>query len=191
MDLGAGGGPAVGERYRSDVRIRFDIPADPTYPGRVAAVLSGVRLRKYGYVGGVLTAVGAIGLAASLATDRGEQVVSVCGALVVGGLLSMLYSPWVRFKARRRSDGYAVEGAYDITDDNIMMRSGTESGGIAWDGVAQVTETPEFWIVYVGRMPATVIPRGLMSAEEARTLRAFMVERDLLQATSTARSGTR
>ena len=44
--------------YRSGVRIRFDVPADPAYPGRAAAVLSRVRLRKYGYIGAVLVAVG-------------------------------------------------------------------------------------------------------------------------------------
>ncbi|MEV1330355.1 YcxB family protein [Micromonospora costi] len=163
------------------MHIRFDVPADPAYPGRVAAALSRVRLRRYGYIGAVLAAVGAIGLAVSRGFARGDRIVPLCTALIVGGLLSMLYSPWVRLRARRRSGRYAVEGAYDITDDNIMMRSGSESGGIAWDGVAQVRATPEFWIVYVGRMPATVIPRNLMSAEDAETLRGFMVERGLLQ----------
>jgi hypothetical protein len=163
------------------VHIRFDVPADPAYPGRVAAVLSGARLRKFGYVGAVLVAVGAIGLAVSRVVDWGERISPLCVAMVAGGVLSMLYLPWVRFNARRRSGGYAVEGGYDITDDNIMMRSGTESGGIAWDGVAQVRDTPEFWIVYVGRMPATVIPRRLMSTEDAETLRAYMAKRGLLQ----------
>ncbi|GAB3837934.1 hypothetical protein GCM10029963_03430 [Micromonospora andamanensis] len=63
-------------------------------------------------------------------------------AMLVGGLLAMLYWPWLRLRARRRSSGYAVEGGYDITEDNIMMRSGSESGGIAWDGVTQVRSTP-------------------------------------------------
>ncbi|SIM70089.1 YcxB-like protein [Micromonospora cremea] len=147
----------------------------------MAAALGGVRLRKFGYIGAVLAAVGAIGLAVSRGFAWGEQISPLWTAMVVGGLLSMLYWPWVRFRARRRSSRYAVEGAYDITDDNIMMRSGSESGGIAWDGVAQVRDTPEFWIVYVGRMPATVIPRRLMSAEDAETLRAFMAKRGLLR----------
>ncbi|WP_433281501.1 YcxB family protein [Micromonospora sp. CA-244673] len=163
------------------MHIRFDVPADPAYPGRVAAALSSVRLRRYGYVGAVLAAVGAIGFAVSRGFTWGDKISSLCTALVAGGLLSMLYAPWVRWRARRRSGRYAVEGAYEITDDNIMMRSGSESGGIAWDGVAQVRDTPDFWIVYVGRMPATVIPRRLMSAEDAETLRAFMAERGLLQ----------
>lgn len=167
--------------YRSDVHIRFDVPADPAYPGRVAAVLGSVRLRRYGYIGAVLAAVGAIGLVVSRGFAWGEQASPLWMAMVVGGLLSMLYLPWVRWRARRRSSRYAVEGAYDITDDNIMMRSGSESGGIAWDGVAQVSDTPDFWIVYVGRMPATVIPRWLMSAEDAETLRAFMARRGLLR----------
>jgi hypothetical protein len=162
------------------VHIRFDVPADPAYPGRVAAVLSSVRLRRFGHVGAVLVAVGAVGLAVSREVDRGDRIAPLCIAMMVGGLLSMLYLPWVRFRARRRSSRYAVEGAYDITDDNIMMRSGSESGGIAWDGIARVTETPEFWIVYVGRMPATVIPRRFMSTEDDDTLRAFMAERGLL-----------
>ncbi|MBQ0902093.1 YcxB family protein [Micromonospora sp. U21] len=163
------------------MHIRFDVPADPAYPGRVAAALARVRLRRYGYVGAVLAAVGAIGLVVSRGFAWGEQISPLWMAMVVGGLLSMLYWPWVRWRARRRSGRYAVEGAYDITDDNIMMRSGSESGGIAWDGVAQVRGTPEFWIVYVGRMPATVIPRQLMSAEDAETLRTFMARRGLLR----------
>ncbi|MCX5070315.1 YcxB family protein [Micromonospora lupini] len=163
------------------MHIRFDVPADPAYPGRVAATLGGVRLRRYSYVGAVLAVVGAVGLVVSRGSAWGERASPLWMAMLVGGVLSMLYLPWVRWRARRRSGGYAVEGAYDITDDNIMMRSGSESGGIAWDGVAQVKDTPEFWIVYVGRMPATVIPRWLMSAGDAETLRAFMAERGLLR----------
>ncbi|MEV7332054.1 YcxB family protein [Micromonospora sp. NPDC093244] len=162
------------------MHIRFGVPADPAYPGRVAAALGGVRLRRYGYVGAVLAVVGAIGLVVSRRFDWSEQASPLWLAMLVGGVLSMLYRPWVVLRARRRSGRYAVEGAYDITDDNIMMRSGSESGGIAWDGVSQVEDTGEFWIVYVGRMPATVIPRRLMSAEDAETLRAFMAARGLL-----------
>jgi hypothetical protein len=162
------------------VHIRFDVPADPAYPGRVAAVLSGVQLRKYGYIGAALVAVGAIGLAVSREVSWGERISPVCIAMVVAGLLSLLYSPWVRYNARRRSSGFAVEGGYEITDDNIMMRSGTETGGIAWDGVTRVAETKEFWIVFVGRMPATVIPRRFMSTEDAQALRRFLSEHGLV-----------
>ncbi|WFE66870.1 YcxB family protein [Micromonospora sp. WMMD714] len=160
------------------MHIRFDVPADPAYPGRVAAALSSVRLRRFSLIGAALAAAGAAGLLVSW----GDRFSSLWLVLLVGGLLSMLYAPWVRWRARRRSDDYAIEGGYDITDDNIMMRSGSESGGIAWDGVAQVREAGDFWIVYVGRMPATVIPRWLMSAGDAETLRAFMAARGLLAA---------
>ncbi|MCZ7475053.1 MULTISPECIES: YcxB family protein [unclassified Micromonospora] len=159
------------------MQIRFAVPADPAYPARVAAALAAARLRRFGYIGAALAAIGVIGWIASQASAR---FASLWTALIVAGVLSMLYAPWVRWRARRRSGGYAVEGGYDIDDRNIMMRSGSESGGIAWDGVTRVTETPDFWIVYVGRMPATVIPRWLMSAEDAGTLRAFMAERRLL-----------
>ncbi|MEV6709567.1 YcxB family protein [Micromonospora wenchangensis] len=159
------------------MHIRFDVPADPAYPGRVAAALSSVRLRRFTLIGAALAAAGAAGLLVSW----GGRLSSLWLVLLVGGLLSMLYAPWVRWRARRRSDDYAVEGGYDITDDNIMMRSGSESGGIAWDGVARVREAGDFWIVYVGRMPATVIPRWLMPAEDAATLHAFMTARGLLE----------
>ncbi|MBO0870248.1 MAG: YcxB family protein [Micromonosporaceae bacterium] len=162
------------------MHIRFDVPADPAYPGRVAAVLSGVRLRRHGYAGMVLAVVGALGLVLSGGSGWGEKFSPLWTACVVCGLLLMLYPLWVRFRARRRSSRYAVEGGYDITEDNIMMRSGAESGGIAWDGVARVVDTPEFWIVFVGRMPATVIPRRFMSAEDDRTLGTFMAGRGLL-----------
>jgi hypothetical protein len=125
-------------------------------------------------------AVGVIGLVVSRQVGWGDWISPLCLALTTGGLLSLLYSPWVRFRARRRSSRYAVDGGYDITDDNILMRSGTESGGIAWDGVDRVVDTPEFWIVYVGRIPATVIPRRFMSAEDAKTLGTFLAQRGLL-----------
>jgi hypothetical protein len=172
----------VGWGYRFGVHIRFDVPADPTYPGRVAAVLSRARLRKHGYVGAVLVTVGALGLALWRGSDRGGEILPLWTASVVGGLLLMLYPPWVRLRARRRSSRYAVEGGYDINDDNIMMRSGTQSSGIAWDGVARVVDTPEFWIVYVGRMPVTVIPRRFMSAEDDQILGTFIAERGLFNA---------
>jgi hypothetical protein len=162
------------------VHIRFDVPADPAYPGRVAAVLSRERLRKYSIIGGLLVALGVIDLAVSRAVGWGDRISPLGFPLIVGGLLSLLYAPWVRFRARRRSGRYAVAGGYDISDDNIMMHSGSESGGIAWDGVARVVDTPEFWIVYVGRMPATVIPRRFMTAEDAETLGAFMTARGLM-----------
>ncbi|MDG4830656.1 YcxB family protein [Solwaraspora sp. WMMD1047] len=162
------------------MRIRFDVPADPAYPGRVAAALSRERLRGFGYVGAVLAGTGVIGYVASRGSGWGEQLAPVWMSMVTAGVLSMLFGPWVRLRARRRSGRFAVDGAYEITDDNIMMRSGTESSGIAWDGVSQVRDTPEFWIVYVGRMPATVIPRRLMSADDVETLRAHLVRRGLL-----------
>ncbi|MFF5216499.1 YcxB family protein [Micromonospora sp. NPDC000442] len=163
------------------MQIRFDVPADPAYPGRVAAALSGAQARRYRLIGAVLVAVGVIGFVVSRGFGWGAQTLSVWMTLGLGGLLAMLYWPWLRWRARRRSSGYAVEGGYDITEDNIMMRSGSESGGIAWDGVTQVRATPEFWIVYVGRMPATVIPRRLISAEDAETLRGFLADRGLLR----------
>ncbi|MFI6780107.1 YcxB family protein [Micromonospora sp. NPDC050276] len=163
------------------MHIRFDVPADPAYPGRVAAALGTVRLRRFGYIGAVLAVVGVLGLVVSRGFGWGERSAPLWTTLVVAGVLSMLYRPWVLARARRRSGRYAVDGAYDITDDNIMMRSGSESGGIAWDGVTQVRDAREFWVVYVGRMPATVIPRWLMSAEDAETLRAHMTERRLLR----------
>ncbi|MGN9909933.1 YcxB family protein [Phytohabitans sp. LJ34] len=162
------------------MRIRFDIPADPAYPARVAAALSRARLRRYSFVGAVLLAVAAIGLAVSRLVDWGDRILLLCFTLALGGVLSMLYPSWVRRRARRRSSQYAVEGGYDITDDNIMMHSGSESSGIAWDGVARVVADPEFWIVYVGRMPATVIPRRYLTAEDAETLETFMTKRGLL-----------
>jgi uncharacterized membrane protein len=159
------------------VHIQFEVAADPAYAGRVANVLSSLYLRKYSYIGAGLVVVGLIGLAVS--QGHGNSV-PVFTAMTVIGVLSVLFPPWVRYSARRRSSGLAVDGSYDITDENIMMRSGSETHGIAWDGVTRVTETPEFWIIYVGRIAATVIPLGFISPEQAQTLRAFLVERGSL-----------
>jgi hypothetical protein len=165
------------------VQIRFDVPADPAYAARVANVLSDVYLRKYRYIGLGLVAVGLVGMMVPLPhSDSGNGAVPIFTTIIVVGVLSLLFPLWVRYSARRRSDGLAVDGAYDITDDNVMMRSGTESGGIAWEGVTRVTETREFWILYAGKTPYTVIPREFMSAEEQRTLREFLVERGSLPA---------
>ncbi|MFI5915183.1 YcxB family protein [Dactylosporangium sp. NPDC051541] len=162
------------------MQIRFDVPADPAYPGRVAAVMSSEKLRRYRNIGAALVALGVIGLVITRYASWGVLIQPLSLAMVVGGTLSMLYGPWVRYNSRRRSGRYAVEGAYDITDDNIMMTSGSESGGIAWDGVTRVVETPDFWVVYIGRIPATVIPREYMPESDAATLERFLRERGLL-----------
>ena len=88
----------------------------------------------------------------------------------------------LRWNARRRSGGYAVDGDYELTDDAIRMRSGTETGSIAWEDVTGVAVTPEFWVLFVGRMPATVIPRGLLTADDAATLERFLADRGYLSA---------
>jgi hypothetical protein len=44
-----------------------------------------------------------------------------------------------------------------------------------------VLETPDFWVVYVGRVPATVIPRTFMSAEDDATLKAFLDDQEMVQ----------
>lgn len=161
------------------MRIQFDVPADPAYAARVAHVLSDVYLRKYRFIGVGLVAIGLIGLVLPLPhSDSGNGADPIFTTIVVVGVLSLLFPVWVRYSARRRSGSLAVDGGYDITDDNVMMRSGTETGGIAWDGVTKVAETPEFWVLYVGRTPFTVIPREFMSAEEQQTLREFLAERD-------------
>lgn len=159
------------------MRITFDVPADPAYAGRVATVLSGLYLRKYVYIGAALVVIGLAGVVIASSSSR---AVPVFTAMIVVGMLSLLFPVWVRFSTRRRSTGLAVDGAYDITDDNIMMRSGTESDGIAWAGVTKVTETPSFWIVYVGKIPSTVIPREFMTEEEAATLQEYMEKRSLI-----------
>lgn len=163
------------------MRIRFDVPDDPTYPGKAAAALSRVRLRKYTYIGAVLAGVGVATFVAAREYGWGEQFSLLWMSLVTAGVLSMLYGPWVRSRARRRSSEYAVDGGYDITDTTIRMRSGSEFSDLAWDGVSKVLDTPGFWVVYVGKMPATVIPRELMSANDVETLRDFMLNRGLLQ----------
>jgi hypothetical protein len=164
------------------VQIRFDVPADPTYPARVAAVMSSEKLRRYRKIGIVLVGLGVVGLTIARYVAWGTLIEPLSLAMVVGGALSILYSPWVRWNSRRRSGRYAVEGAYHITDANILMTSGSESGGIAWDGVTRVTETPDFWVVYIGRIPATVIPRDYMTESDVATLERFLKDQDLLSA---------
>ncbi|GAA3284524.1 YcxB family protein [Dactylosporangium vinaceum] len=162
------------------MQIRFDVPADPAYPARVAAVMSSEKLRRYRNIGAALVGLGVIGLVVTRYASWGALIQPLSLAMVVGGALSVLYGPWVRYNSKRRSGRYAVEGAYDITADNIMMTSGSESGGIAWDGVSRVAQTPDFWVVYVGRIPATVIPREYMSEPDAAQLERFLHERGLL-----------
>jgi hypothetical protein len=160
------------------VHIQFEVPADPAYAGRVTNVLSGLYLRKYAYIGAGLVAIGAIGIAGfALKGSSGNPAVSFFIAMVVAGVLSLLFVPWVQYSNRRRSTGNAVEGSYDITDESVRMRSGTESHAIAWDEVTGVTEAHDFWILFIGRTPATVIPREFMSAGDAQELERFLTAR--------------
>jgi len=166
------------------MQIQFDVPADPAYAARVADVLSDVYLRKYRYIGFGLVTIGLIGLWLPLPhRDEGTGAVPILTTVVVVGVLSLLFPLWVRRAARRRADGLAVDGSYEITDDNVMMRSGTETGGIAWEGVGKVTEVPGFWLLYAGRTPFTVIPQEFMTAGQQQTLRAFLIERGNLPPT--------
>jgi uncharacterized membrane protein len=161
------------------VRIQFGVPADPAYADRVTGVLSSVYLSKYSYIGGAMAGIGAVGSAAFwLRDDSGGPLVSLFTAMIVVGVLFLLFGPWVRYTNRRRSGGLAVEGTYDITAASVSMTSGEEHHTIDWADVTGVTEVRGFWVLFVGRTPATVIPQEFMSPEEAEALRIFIAARD-------------
>ena len=160
------------------MRIQFQVPADAAYAGRVTGVLSWLYLRRYAYVGVALVVIGLVGAAVFELSGRSKSpVVALWTALIVAGVLSLLFVPWVQRTNRRRAGGQAVEGSYDITDERVMMRSGTESHSIAWKEVTGLAEVRDFWVLFVGRTPATVIPQEFMSPEEIETLRAFLIAR--------------
>jgi hypothetical protein len=160
------------------MRIQFQVPADADYAGRVTNVLSWLYLRRYAYVGAALVVIGLVGAAVFALSGRsGSPVVSLWTAMIVAGVLSLLFVPWVQRADRRRSAGLAVEGSYDITDERVMMHSGGERHRIAWTEVTGVSEVRDFWVLFVGRTPATVIPQDFMSAEERQTLQAFLIAR--------------
>ena len=161
------------------MHIRFDVPADPAYAARVATVLSDVYLRKYRYIGFGLIAVGLLGLWVPIGGKDFDAAPFFTVILVVG-VLSMLFPVWARYAARRRLNGLAVDGGYDINDDTITMRSGTESGDLDWDDVTRVTESRGFWVLFTGRVPYTVIPMEFMSEDDRAALRQFLVERGSL-----------
>ncbi|MEV4516056.1 YcxB family protein [Dactylosporangium sp. NPDC049525] len=161
------------------MHIRFDVPADPAYAARVATVLSDVYLRKYRYIGFGLIAVGLVGLWVPIG-GRDFDASPIFTMIVVVGVLSMLFPVWARYAARKRLDGLAVDGGYDINDDTVTMRSGTEHGDLDWDDVTRVTEFRGFWVLFTGRTPYTVIPQQFMSAADQETLRGFLAERDNL-----------
>ncbi|GAA3191635.1 hypothetical protein GCM10010532_007830 [Dactylosporangium siamense] len=164
-------------RYPGRVHIRFDIPADPAYAARVATVLSDVYLRKYRYIGFGLIAVGLLGLWVPIG-GKDFDASPFWTTILVVGVASMLFPVWARYNARRRLNGLAVDGGYDINDDTVTMRSGDESGHLDWDEVTKVTESRGFWVLFTGRVPYTVIPQQFMSADQQETLRAFLIERD-------------
>ncbi|WP_327009932.1 YcxB family protein [Dactylosporangium sp. NBC_01737] len=163
------------------MHIRFDVPADPAYAARVATVLSDVYLRKYRYIGFALIAVGLLGLWLPIG-GKDFDAGPIFTMILVVGVLSMLFPVWARYAARRRLDGLAVDGGYDINDDTVTMRSGTESGSLDWDEVTRVTESRGFWVLFTGRTPYTVIPLQFMSADDQEALRAFLTERGSLPA---------
>ncbi|MET7423407.1 YcxB family protein [Dactylosporangium sp. NPDC005555] len=164
------------------MHIRFDVPADPAYAARVATVLSDVYLRKYQYIGFALIALGLVGLWVPIG-GRNFDAGPFFTVILVVGVLSMLFPVWARYAARRRLDGLAVDGGYDISDDTVTMRSGDESGELDWDDVTRVTESRGFFVLFTGRAPYTVIPLQFMTAEQQGTLREFLVERGVLPAT--------
>jgi hypothetical protein len=164
------------------VHIRFDVPADPSYAARVATVLSDVYLRKYRFIGFGLVAFGLLGLWVPIGGKDFDASPFFTVILVVG-VLSMLFPIWARYSARRRLDGLAVDGGYDINDDTITMRSGTDSGELDWDDVTRVTEARGFWVLFTGRTPYTVIPLEFMSEGDRATMREFLVRRGSLPAT--------
>jgi hypothetical protein len=168
------------------MHIRFDIPADPAYAGRVAAALGRLYLRKNRLLAIAFILLGLAGLVVPLldghpATGAAPGFV----AMVVLGAIVMFMPQWMRSAVRRRG-GMSLGGptTVDITETNVTMHRVTSTNGLAWDGIDRVSESKEFWILWVGRFPAMAVPRTLMQPEDAQVLRRFLVDRRLLAPTA-------
>jgi hypothetical protein len=157
------------------VLIRFEVPADPAYAARVTSVLSFLYVRRYLYVGATLGIVGGLGLIILLLGGHQHSPFFAASiVLLVAGVLAIVVLQWTQYAARRRARGSEVDGAYEITDRHIVMRSGTEHHTLPWADVTGVAEVNDLWVLFMGRTPATVIPRTYLSEAEVGELRRFM-----------------
>ena len=166
------------------MHIRFDLPTDPAYAGRVAKALGGRYLRKYVLLGLPVLLLGLLGTVAPLFDDDPSTgPIPAFEGMAVVGVVMLLLPTWLGWAVRRRG-GMSMGGpaTFDITDTNVTMQRVASSNGLAWDGVDRVSESPEFWVLWVGRIPAMAVPRNVMGSDDAQALRVFLVGRGLLPA---------
>lgn len=105
------------------------------------------------------------------------------GVLLTPGVV-LLVGPWLLTRAavNARTGVFAETATYELTDDEIRVRTPSMRAGYEWASIERVEDNGEFWIVVTGGNGVLVVPWTLLPMAEADTARDFLSDRKLLVA---------
>jgi hypothetical protein len=132
-------------------------------------------LRSWNLVGGALAVAGLGALLLGVPVGG--------GVLLTPGVV-LLVGPWLLTRAavRARTGVFAETATYELTDEQIRVRTPSLRSGYEWTSVERVEDDGEFWVVVTGGNGVLVVPWTLMPAAEGDIARDFLIGRGLLVA---------
>ena len=130
-------------------------------------------------IAGVLIAIGCLSALSGVSRTTGG---TDTGNLVVGALLIVVGFLWLWLA--RRAPGRAVKlqprymltepGFIEITDVGVTQTYPSARIAFAWSAFVRTVETPEMWLLYVGRISVIYVPKEPLTEAERSELAAHI-----------------
>lgn len=126
--------------------------------------------------------LGAVGVLLMLALMLRWSLLVLWPYVVIIAIVStaQLFVPTVqRWQMRRMfRESPTVRGplTYSFAETGLSLRTPITSAEIAWAGIEEATETPDMFIMFVGKRFAYYIPKRVVGARESQ-LRSFLRQR--------------
>ena len=126
--------------------------------------------RRWVFLGltGVCT-IGGIAMIISGNPQPGGFMLAMALAYVFGAPLEIM---WLRAKYERRTNRVPVVAVF--TDATFATRSALRTVEEAWPAFVQAVETPEFFLIYVARRRAVIVPKRAFSPADTVQVSDFL-----------------
>ncbi|MFC8531467.1 YcxB family protein [Nocardia sp. NPDC057227] len=154
------------------MHITIDLPYDEHLLRRTLRHLLRRSVLIYRILGLSVALVGAL-----LALADGTRELGIV-YIAAGFLVAVLSGPLLlRWVIRRQSPALTAAVRMTFTDEHFSASGPLFEARYHWAIFSSITDTPEAWLLMVGKFQAITVPKAAMTADQRQTFAAFLARR--------------
>ncbi|XVV02533.1 YcxB family protein [Actinosynnema sp. CA-248983] len=149
------------------------VPYDETLLRRTIEFIMRPYVKRFLPMGLVLVACGALTAALGVWKPIVWVPVVVLGLVFAFGMKPYLVST----SMKQQWSGIKADFRLDADEEWVSFSYPAFQSRIRWEAMEKVVETPEAWLMVLGKIQATAVPKSALTAEQAAELTALLARR--------------